>query len=516
MGDFNWVTPDFLAFASPQNRPVAPVAKNTPEWAALPKTIQQVVTSNLPTPFKNILSHFASRDIGLVVRLNSELYCPSYFTALGIEHVDMIFEDGTCPALPTVRHFIRLAHQAITNGKGIAVHCKAGLGRTGCLIGSYLIYRHGFTANEVISFMRFMRPGMVVGPQQHWLHLNQGTFRQWWYEDTLKEQLMAQFAAQGLLSSPTTANPAEPVTPGTSSKKYLSGTVTPPLEPINNTKQRGALGEIEANDAEVNATANTHASPVAVHDEKLPAPTPGQPRKGVRGGQPRYQYARSPSGTLSPMQEISSHSASRRKDSSMANSTRRAHQASQKSIAEFEDGDVSDEEIQLQKLASRTRTNSQHHDRHQPQQQQRQQQQQQQQSHRTHNSPRRPTPKPNTQRPTTSHKPTAQNTSDVENYAVDSANDSKSSISTTGSASSANTRAPVPTPMIATIKAKSPGTGILVNKIRKSPRRTAAVTTEGLVGPGTRADPKGIRKVSGRIGSAGSGQRPVKAGGESR
>jgi len=39
------------------------------------------------------------------------------------------------------------------------VHCKAGLGRTGCLIGAYLIYKYAFTAVEVIAFMRILRPG---------------------------------------------------------------------------------------------------------------------------------------------------------------------------------------------------------------------------------------------------------------------------------------------------------------------------------------------------------------------
>ena len=272
MGDFNWLTPQFVAFASPQHRPVAPIPTSSPLYATLPNNVEAVVHSNLPNPFKNVLSHFSERNVGLVVRLNSELYSPSYFTALGINHLDMIFDDGTCPPLPMVKKFIKLAHETITvKRKGIAVHCKAGLGRTGCLIGAYLIYRHGFTANEIIAFMRFMRPGMVVGPQQHWLHLNQGTFREWWWEDVMKERL-----ALILPSTPTkSSNHRSRLTNGQ--------TATPP----NGSQQgkRSALGEISQNEA--------HS--VSAMDECLPAPTPGQPRKTSRMNSPARPYAKAQS-----------------------------------------------------------------------------------------------------------------------------------------------------------------------------------------------------------------------------
>ncbi|PWY90195.1 phosphatases II [Aspergillus heteromorphus CBS 117.55] len=273
MGDFNWITPDFLAFASPQHSPIAPIATNTPEYAALPSTISEVLASKLPLPFKNVLAHFSSRNVGLVVRLNSELYSPSHFTAMGITHVDMIFEDGTCPPLPLVRRFIKMAHEMITVKKrGIAVHCKAGLGRTGCLIGAYLIYRYGFTANEIIAFMRFMRPGMVVGPQQHWLHLNQGSFREWWFEDSMKEKL-AQMQAT-------------PITPGRpSTRQRANGPVATP--PNNGHSKRAALGEIDHNEGGG-----------AQSEENLPAPTPGQPRKSHRKDSRHHPYARTTSGSL--------------------------------------------------------------------------------------------------------------------------------------------------------------------------------------------------------------------------
>ena len=276
MGDFNWITPQFLAFASPQNKPVNVIPESSPEFAKLPKTIWEVESSNLPGPFQNVLCHFKERNIGLVVRLNSELYSPSYFTALGMEHIDMIFDDGTCPPLPLVRKFIRLAHDVITRQKkSIAVHCKAGLGRTGCLIGAYLIYRWGFAANDLIAFMRFMRPGMVVGPQQHWLHINQGSFRQWWWEDSYKEKL-----ASMMPSTPTKSSTRQ---------KALSNAqaATPPSNSQGH--KRSALGEINHNEA--SATASTM-------EDCLPAPTPGQPRKTSRMSSPARAAARAQSASF--------------------------------------------------------------------------------------------------------------------------------------------------------------------------------------------------------------------------
>lgn len=40
----------------------------------------------------------------------------------------------------------------------VAVHCLAGLGRTGTLIGMYLMKHKGFTGREVIAWLRICRP----------------------------------------------------------------------------------------------------------------------------------------------------------------------------------------------------------------------------------------------------------------------------------------------------------------------------------------------------------------------
>ena len=111
-------------------------------------------------------SIFQDFGVTAVVRLNEPLYNGRRFEESGVALHELEFEDCTAPPAEVVEEFLRIADG--TDG-AVAVHCKAGLGRTGTLIGVYLMRRHGFTGREAMGWLRMLRPGSVIGEQQHYL-----------------------------------------------------------------------------------------------------------------------------------------------------------------------------------------------------------------------------------------------------------------------------------------------------------------------------------------------------------
>ena len=80
----------------------------------------------------------------------------------GVKHLDLYFLDGSTPPDDIVEKFL----DAVEKEKGaVAVHCKAGLGRTGSLIALYCMKHFGFPPAPFIGWIRIARPGSILGPQ---------------------------------------------------------------------------------------------------------------------------------------------------------------------------------------------------------------------------------------------------------------------------------------------------------------------------------------------------------------
>lgn len=112
--DMHWIIPKkLLAFPGPSSTRYSP------------EGIQTHVPEDYIEIFKKI-------GIKLVIRLNKKQYARERFTKHGIDHQELFFLDGSCPDDNIINKFLEMCEKE--DGQ-VAVHCKAGLGRTGVLIG---------------------------------------------------------------------------------------------------------------------------------------------------------------------------------------------------------------------------------------------------------------------------------------------------------------------------------------------------------------------------------------------
>lgn len=140
-GDLNWIIPNkFMAFMGPVDEEDYDRMGNTPD------------------DYIQVFKHF---DIARVIRLNEPKYDKNVFIQNGIAHSDLFFIDGSVPPPEIVDKFFEIADN---EPRPMAIHCKAGLGRTGTLIGLYAMKHFKFPAAAFIGWIRIARPGSILGP----------------------------------------------------------------------------------------------------------------------------------------------------------------------------------------------------------------------------------------------------------------------------------------------------------------------------------------------------------------
>ncbi len=111
------------------------------------------------------LAWLRQQGIQVLLTLSEDRIRRDWVDAAGllVMHVPVI--DMDAPTQDQLDRCVSAITRAREQGMGVAVHCTAGLGRTGVILAAYLVAQ-GFTPRAAVARVRELRPGSVETPDQ--------------------------------------------------------------------------------------------------------------------------------------------------------------------------------------------------------------------------------------------------------------------------------------------------------------------------------------------------------------
>eukprot|EP00049_Salpingoeca_infusionum_P011364 m.196764 g.196764 ORF g.196764 m.196764 type:complete len:888 (-) comp14910_c0_seq1:1563-4226(-) len=150
----SWITSDILAMSRPTQLAVEQCGL---VQTFLDKDIGVIV---------NLQEHGEHKDCGQGNLSSGFSYSFKPFEENGI-HVKVFgWKDFGVPDMASALRMVKSCANYLEAGQNIAVHCHAGLGRTGMLIACILCFTTGITGDEAISYVRVRRPGAIQTSKQ--------------------------------------------------------------------------------------------------------------------------------------------------------------------------------------------------------------------------------------------------------------------------------------------------------------------------------------------------------------
>ncbi len=116
--------------------------------------------AGMPWPSSNDLDYLAAEPIDLVVSLTRDPLVEEELAARGMALLHLPIEDFQPPTHEQQLSLVMELSARQDAGDNVAVHCLAGLGRTGTMLATWLV-AEGATAEAAIEEVRLLRPGSI-------------------------------------------------------------------------------------------------------------------------------------------------------------------------------------------------------------------------------------------------------------------------------------------------------------------------------------------------------------------
>jgi atypical dual specificity phosphatase len=105
------------------------------------------------------------QGIELLISLTEERPRRDWVDDAGLLVMHVPVEDMEAPTQDQLDRCISAVERANSHGMGVAVHCGAGLGRTGVVLAAYFVAK-GTSAQNAIARVRRLRPGSIETDEQ--------------------------------------------------------------------------------------------------------------------------------------------------------------------------------------------------------------------------------------------------------------------------------------------------------------------------------------------------------------
>ena len=116
-------------------------------------------------PLEADLGEIKAQGIRAIVTLTEEPLDRKIVAACGFEYLHLGVQDFMPPTLDQMKECIDFIDRMRALKKPVALHCYAGLGRTGTMLACYLV-KEGLTAAAAIDEVRSHRPDSVQSDEQ--------------------------------------------------------------------------------------------------------------------------------------------------------------------------------------------------------------------------------------------------------------------------------------------------------------------------------------------------------------